>query len=59
MSPGAVKSDAGNANLKPLNIANEALHVELISANGSAAHASVSINSLGLIDNLHIRVTGL
>jgi YVTN family beta-propeller protein len=59
--PGAVTSDAGNANLKPLGIADEALHVELVSPSGimSSAHASVSINSLGLIDNLHLAATGL
>jgi YVTN family beta-propeller protein len=56
---GAVTSDAGNSNLKPLAVAEEALHLELVSANGSMAHASVSINSLGLIDNLQIAATGL
>lgn len=56
--PGAVTSDAGNANLKPLGT-NEALHLELVSPSGAMAHASVSINSLGLIDNLQIAATGL
>jgi YVTN family beta-propeller protein len=57
--PGAVTSHAGNANLKPVDVANEALHLELVSPNGSGAHASVSINSLGLIDHLQIAATGL
>ena len=57
--PGAVTSDAGNANLKPLGITDEALHLELVSPTGSMAHASVSINSLGLIDNLQVAATGL
>ncbi len=56
---GAVTSDAGNAELKPLGIATDALHLELVSANGSMARASVAINALGLIDNLQIAATGL
>ena len=59
--PNATTDDAGNANLKPLGPATAALHVELIppSSVHSTAHASVSINSLGLIDNLQIAATGL
>jgi YVTN family beta-propeller protein len=59
--PNATTDDTGNANLKPLGPATAALHVELIPppSSPSAAHASVSINSLGLIDNLQIAATGL
>ena len=59
--PGATTDDSGTANLKPLGPATEALHVELVPPGTikSAAHASVSINSLGLIDNLQIAATGL
>jgi YVTN family beta-propeller protein len=57
----AVTSDNGNANLKPLGPATAALHIELTPPRGSSsrARASVSINSLGLIDNLQIAATGL
>jgi YVTN family beta-propeller protein len=59
--PNATASDQGSANLKPLGPATEALHLELVppAASNSAAHASVAINSLGLIDNLQIAATGL
>lgn len=59
--PDAVTSDKGTANLKPLGLTEQALHLELRPPPGtnSAAHANVSINSLGLIDNLQIAVTGL
>jgi YVTN family beta-propeller protein len=59
--PNAVSSDLGTANLKPLDAATEALHLELIppTPSKSGAHASVSINSLGPIDNLQIAATGL
>ena len=57
----ATTSDSGTANVKPLGPATGALHVELAppESRSSAAHASVSINSLGLIDNLQIAATGL
>jgi YVTN family beta-propeller protein len=57
----ATTSNKGTANLKPLGPATGALHVELVppEKSSSAAHASVSINSLGLIDNLQIAATGL
>jgi YVTN family beta-propeller protein len=57
----AVSSDEGTANLKPLGPATSALHVDLVppDKSRSEAHASVSINSLGLIDNLQIAATGL
>jgi YVTN family beta-propeller protein len=58
--PDATTDDAGTANLKPLGPANGALHIELISPMASStAHASVSVNSLGLIDSLQIAATGL
>ena len=59
--PNAVASDNGTANLRPLGLAAEALHLELTPPPGvtSAAHASVAINSLGPIDHLQIAATGL
>ena len=59
--PNAVASDRGTANLKPLGLGEQALHLELTPPQGaaSAAHASISINSLGPIDNLQIAATGL
>ena len=58
---GATSSDAGNANLRPLGEAARALHLELVPppSHSSPAHASVSVNSLGPIDNLQIAATGL
>jgi len=59
--PNAVASDEGTVNLKPLGLAEQALHLDLTPPPGatSKAHASVSINSLGPIDNLQIAATGL
>ena len=59
--PDATTDDTGTANLKPLSPTATALHVELVppAVAHSSAHASVSINSLGLIDNLQIAATGL
>ena len=59
--PDATSDDKGTINLKPLGPATQALHVELVppATVKSTAHASVSINSLGLIDNLQIAATGL
>ena len=59
--PNAVVSDKGTANLRPLDLAAQALHLELRPPVGvtSAAHASVAINSLGPIDSLQIAATGL
>jgi YVTN family beta-propeller protein len=59
--PGATSSDAGNGNLQPLGEAAQAIHIELIPPRdlSSAAHATVSVNSLGVIDNLQIAATGL
>jgi YVTN family beta-propeller protein len=59
--PNATSSDKGTANLKPLGPATSALHLDLLppDKSRSKAHASVSINSLGLIDNLQVAATGL
>ena len=59
--PNATLDDKGTANLKPLGRANEVLTVDLVPPENakSLAHASVAINSLGLIDNLQIAATGL
>jgi len=57
----ATISDVGNANLQSLGEAERAIHLELAPPRGSIspAHASVAINSLGLIDSLQIAATGL
>ena len=59
--PDATTTDKGTDNLKPLGPATEALHIQLVppTTSQSSAHASVSINSLGLIDTLQIAATGL
>jgi YVTN family beta-propeller protein len=59
--PRATTSDSGTGNLKPLGVASPALHLELVApaSASSTAHASVSLNSLGPIDNLQIAATGL
>ena len=59
--PNAVTSDQGTANLRPLGLAAQALHLELMPPPGvtSGAHASVAINSLGPIDHLQIAAAGL
>ena len=58
--PGIPTSPEDTKNLKPLTALDDAAHLELVPVTrGSTAHASVSINSLGLIDNLQIAATGL
>jgi YVTN family beta-propeller protein len=59
--PNATTSEERTSNLKPLGVATSALHIELVPPGNSesTARASVSINSLGLIDNLQIAATGL
>lgn len=57
---GATSSDAGTVNLRPLGESARSLHLELVPpSNSSPARASVSVNSLGPIDNLQIAATGL
>jgi YVTN family beta-propeller protein len=60
-APGATNSEVGNANLEPLDEAAQSIHLEMAAPEPSTsrAHASVSINSLGMIDNLQIAATGL
>ena len=58
--PGTPAKADDRTNLKPLAAATQADHIELVPADStSTAHASVSINPLGLIDNLQIAATGL
>jgi YVTN family beta-propeller protein len=60
--PGAVPNGVGTANLMPLGVAGEALHIEMLPPPGGAlanARATVAVNSLGLIDLLQIAVAGL
>jgi len=59
--PGAVPVGDGMANLIPLGEAGQAAHLTLAApeGSGSAAQASVSVNSLGLVDLLQIAVSGL
>jgi YVTN family beta-propeller protein len=60
--PDAVPEGNGTANLVPLGEAGKAAHLRLVapSANsGSAAHATVSVNSLGALDLLQMAVSGL
>jgi YVTN family beta-propeller protein len=59
--PGAVPTGDGTANLMPLGVAGEALHIEMLppSGTGSNARATVAVNSLGVIDLLQIAVAGL
>jgi YVTN family beta-propeller protein len=59
--PDATTSEKGTSNLKPLGPATGSLHLELVppAKLRSAAHASVVINSLGLIDLLQIAASGL
>jgi len=59
--PDAVPTGDGTANLMPLAEAGKAAHLTLIAPEGSrsAAHATVSVNSLGPLDLLQIAVSGL
>ena len=59
--PGAVPTGAGTDNLVPLGEASNTEHIRLDAA-GTAlpvAHASVAVNSLGLLDLVEIAATGL
>jgi YVTN family beta-propeller protein len=59
--PGAVASGDGTANLTPLGVAGQALHIEMLPPGRAAtnARATVAVNSLGVIDLLQIAVAGL
>jgi len=57
----AATSGRDISNLRPPGLRMDALHIELVPPPGasSEAHASVAVNSLGLIDNLQLAATGL
>src|SRR3989475_11349085 len=59
--PGAVPNGDGTANLMPLGVAGQTLHIEMLppSGAGSNGRATVAVNSLGGIDLLQIAVAGL
>jgi len=59
--PGAVPNGDGTANLMPLGVAGQTLHIEMLppSGAGSNGRATVAVNSLGVIDLLQIAVAGL
>jgi len=52
--PGAVATGDGTANLTPLGVAGQALHIEMLppAGAGSNGRATVAVNSLGVIDLL-------
>jgi YVTN family beta-propeller protein len=61
--PNAVPQGEGTANLMPLGEAGKAAHLTLVAApaqdDRTAAHATVSVNSLGALDLLQMAVSGL
>ena len=58
--PGTPVKAGDKTNLKPVSASTDDLHIELIpEVSDSPAHASISIDSLGLVDNLQIAATGL
>ena len=58
--PGAVPNGDGTANLMPLGVAGQALHIEMLPpAGGTSGRATVAVNSLGVIDLLQIAAAGL
>jgi YVTN family beta-propeller protein len=59
--PGAVPNGDGTANLTPLGLAGQVLHIEMLPPAGASAkgRATVAVNSLGVIDLLQIAVAGL
>jgi hypothetical protein len=59
--PSAVPNGDGTANLMPLGVAGQVLHIEMVPPSGaeSRGRATVAVNSLGLIDLLQIAVAGL
>jgi YVTN family beta-propeller protein len=59
--PSAVPNGDGTANLTPLGVAGQTLHIEMLPPAGTnpSARATVAVNSLGVIDLLEIAVAGL
>jgi YVTN family beta-propeller protein len=59
--PGAVATGDGTANLTPLGVAGQALHIEMLPPAGAGANAraTVAVNLLGVIELLQIAVAGL
>lgn len=59
--PGAVPSGPGTENLVPLGEAGNAGHLELAAAGAALpdAHASVAVNSLGILDLIQVAARGL
>ena len=59
--PGAVASGDGTANLTPLGVAAQALHIEMLPPTGAGTNgrATIAVNSLGVIDLLQIAAVGL
>jgi len=59
--PDAVPTGAGTSRLVPLDQAASAVHLTLVPPAGSRspAHATVAVNSLGLVDLVQIAATGL
>src|ERR1051326_4711793 len=58
--PNAVPSGDGAANLIPLGVASQTVHIAMVpSGAASTGRASVAVNSLGVIDLLEIAVAGL
>ena len=59
--PGAVPNGDGTANLTPLGVAGQTLHIEMVPPSGASSNgrATVAVNSLGVIDLLQIAVAGL
>ena len=58
--PEAVPTGDGTSNLLPLGDAGKAAHLTLVpEGGGGAAHATVSVNSLGPLDLLQMAVSGL
>jgi YVTN family beta-propeller protein len=59
--PGAVPNGDGTANLTPLGVAGQTLHIEMLPAAGTNPNgrATVAVNSLGVIDLLQIAAAGL
>ena len=59
--PNAVPTGTGTSHLVPLGQAAEAMHLTMVPPPGSSgmAHATVAVNSLGVVDLLQIAASGL